>query len=69
MDVGKRIRELREEQRLRQEDLAQRAGVARNTVSRIERDDLVPTVVMIEKLANGLGVGPEVLLRDPLGVG
>jgi len=68
MDIGKRIRELREEQGLRQEDLAQRAGVARNTIARIERDELVPSVAMVEKVANGLGVELGALFQDPLGV-
>jgi transcriptional regulator with XRE-family HTH domain len=66
MNVGKRLRELREERGLLQDELARKAHVARNTVSRIERGRLTPTVTMLEKLARGLGVEPGILLSPTI---
>jgi transcriptional regulator with XRE-family HTH domain len=67
MDIGARIRELREERRLTQEDLARRSEVARNTISRFETGARVPSIDMLEKLAPALGVGPsELLTKAPL---
>jgi transcriptional regulator with XRE-family HTH domain len=68
MDVGKRVREIRNERSLSQDALAKRADVARTTVARLEAGEVSPTVSMLEKLANALGVEPEELIRDPLGV-
>jgi len=62
VDVGAKIRELREERKLTQEDLARRSGVARNTISRFETSARVPSIDMLEKLAAALGVGPSELL-------
>jgi len=64
VDIGKRVRELRDEKGLYQEELAQKAGVARNTISRIERGVLKPTVSLLEKLAVGLEVDTADFLRD-----
>lgn len=68
MDVGGRVREIRNEKGYSQDVLAERANVARSTVARLELGDVNPTVTMLEKLAVGLGVDLEELVRDPLGV-
>jgi len=39
-DIGKRIRELRKEQGLRQEELAQRADISRVTLGKLERGQM-----------------------------
>ena len=66
MDIGKRVRDLRTDKRLSQGELAQRARVARNTVSRIETGHLTPTVTMAAKLASALDVDLGELFESPL---
>jgi transcriptional regulator with XRE-family HTH domain len=41
---------------LSQAALCQRAGISRDTLSRIERGEADPTLTVLEKLAGGLGV-------------
>ncbi|HOA36018.1 MAG TPA: helix-turn-helix transcriptional regulator [Bacillota bacterium] len=46
-----RIRELRKELGMRQEDLAREAGVTRQTINAIENDRYNPTLILAMKLA------------------
>jgi transcriptional regulator with XRE-family HTH domain len=66
MDLGHRVRDLRNAQRLSQIELAARAGVARNTLNRIENGHLMPTAPVIEHLAEALNVAPGVLFEEPV---
>lgn len=50
-----RIKELRRERRLSQEDLARRCGVTRQTVNAIENDKYDPTLALAFALARELG--------------
>jgi transcriptional regulator with XRE-family HTH domain len=61
--IGERLRQLREERALRQEDLAELAGVGKNTVNRLERDRTEPHMTTIRKLAEALEVDPAELVR------
>jgi transcriptional regulator with XRE-family HTH domain len=54
--VARRVRELRDERGLSIESLAQRSGVSRAMISRIERGESSPTAVLLNKLSIGLGV-------------
>ena len=54
------LRHWRERRGFSMRELAARAGVGFVTVSRIENGHLSPTVAMLEKLAEALGIG----LRD-----
>ena len=60
--LGLRVQRLRQAQALSQEELADRADVHRTYVSGVERGVRNPTVTVLEKLANGLGVGLAELL-------
>jgi transcriptional regulator with XRE-family HTH domain len=62
--VGERLRRLREERALRQEDLAELAGVGKNTVNRIEKNCTKPHMTTIRKLADALEVEPRELVED-----
>ncbi len=53
--LGERLRELRSAAGLTQEALAQRAGVSRVTIARIEVGDHLPRYQTMEALAAGLG--------------
>lgn len=54
---GERVRELRKEKEISQEELADRAGVHRTYVGMIERGEKNITIVNIQKIAKALGVG------------
>ncbi len=56
MDIGMRVKQLREEQRLSQYDLSKLAGVQQSTISYIEIGEKNPSVDTAIKLANALGV-------------
>jgi len=50
------VREIRREQGMTQEDLAERCGLFRTYMSRIETGSANPTLTMIHALAASLGV-------------
>ena len=57
VSFGERLRELRDEKGLTQEQLAEAAGVSKGQVSRWERgEDANPGLVSIQQLADALGV-------------
>jgi transcriptional regulator with XRE-family HTH domain len=60
--VAGNLRRLRREQGLSQEELADRAGINRNYVGMLEREENAATVDVLEKLAEVLGVEPARLL-------
>jgi len=53
-----RIKQLRKEQGLTQEELAERADLTAEAVTRVERGARTPTLKTLGKLAHGLGVSP-----------
>ena len=65
-DVGRRIKELREERNLTQEDLAHRLNTHPQSVWRYEAGTRSLTAEKIEEIARVLGVEPGVLFEDPL---
>ncbi len=60
--VARNLRVLRKQNGLSQEELAFQAGINRNYVGQIEREEKSPTVDMVEKLASALGVTPGEML-------
>jgi transcriptional regulator with XRE-family HTH domain len=66
MNLGHRVRDLRNARHLSQVELAARAGVARNTLNRIENGHLMPTAPVIEHLAEALNVAPGALFEEPV---
>jgi transcriptional regulator with XRE-family HTH domain len=54
--LGERIRALRRERGLTLEGLAGRSGVSRAMISKLERGEKNPTLVVAAKVAEGLGV-------------
>jgi transcriptional regulator with XRE-family HTH domain len=51
------------------DELAERSGVARNTISRIERGVVEPQATTVHKLAEALGVNVAELLQEPVPLG
>lgn len=56
--VARNLRRLRHAKGLSQEELADRAGINRNYVGMLEREENAATVDMLEKLAEVLGADP-----------
>src|SRR5918992_2614175 len=54
--LGGRVRELRRRRGLTLEELAERSGVSRAMISKLERGEKNPTLMVAAKLAEGLGV-------------
>jgi XRE family transcriptional regulator of biofilm formation len=62
--LGQKMRELRKERRMSQTELAQKAGVALMTISRLERGEHDPHVRTLSQIARGLGVSLLELMRS-----
>jgi len=56
MDIGKRLRELREAKGLSQGDIERRSGLLRSYISRVEGGYTAPSLVTLEKFAKALEV-------------
>jgi len=56
LTIGRRLRELREQRHLTQQDMAGRAGVPRTYISRIENARLLPGPLMLSRIAGALDV-------------
>jgi transcriptional regulator with XRE-family HTH domain len=56
MEIGQKLRELREAKHLSQADIRQKTGLLRNYTSRVENGFTVPSVETLEKYAYALGI-------------
>jgi len=65
---GLRIKELRSEREITQEELAERVGVFRTYMSRIETGLANPTLMTVHALADSLAVDVAVLFESPKAV-
>ena len=64
-ELQNKLREARAEQRLTQEQLADRIGVTRKTINTVERGVFLPSTVLALKLARALGTSVEQLFSLP----
>ncbi|GBG58479.1 transcriptional regulator [Sporomusaceae bacterium FL31] len=64
LNFGKNIATLRIKQKFSQEDLAEKAGISRSMLSKIERDEVSPTIAVANKIARGLNTSVSSLLDD-----
>jgi transcriptional regulator with XRE-family HTH domain len=62
MDIGKRLRQLREAKGLSQSDIGRRSGLLRSYISRVEGGHTAPSLATLEKLAKALEIEPYQLL-------
>ena len=60
--VARNLRVLRKQKGLSQEELAFQAGINRNYVGQIEREEKSPTIDVLEKLSRALEVNATVLI-------
>jgi transcriptional regulator with XRE-family HTH domain len=56
MEIGKRLRQMRESKQLSQGDVEKRTGLLRAYISRVENGHTVPSIETLEKLARALEV-------------
>lgn len=65
MEIGKRLRELREAKGLSQGNVAERSGLARSYISHVERGHGTPTIEVLERWSAALGVPlPDLFVPD-----
>jgi len=62
MSFGKRLKKIRLERGLRQEDIGKMANVGKSTVSQWENDVHIPDLETTAKIANGLNISVDYLL-------
>jgi transcriptional regulator with XRE-family HTH domain len=62
--VGERLKTLRIRRALTQEELAERAGLSKNAVNRLEVDKAEPRMSTLRKLAQALDVDPSELVGE-----
>ncbi|MEO1562773.1 MAG: XRE family transcriptional regulator [Pseudomonadota bacterium] len=65
LNLGARVRQLRKDRNWTLEQAAQKAGLARSTLSKIENDQMSPTFDAVKKLADGLGISVPQLFTPP----
>lgn len=65
MELGQRIRELRTERGLTLTDLADAASVSVSMLSSVERGQKAATVVVLDRIAQGLGIPVSALVTPP----
>jgi transcriptional regulator with XRE-family HTH domain len=66
VNVGNRLRELREERNISMRGLATKSGLSANALSMIERGKTSPSVSTLYKLAEGMGVNITAFFGQPL---
>ena len=54
IELGAMVRQLRLDVGLSQEELAQRAGMTQPALSRLERGGGIPTIAVLDRIANAL---------------
>lgn len=64
MTIGQKIYKLRTDLKLSQEELAERLGVSRQSVSKWETDASVPELDKLIKLSEAFGISLDALVRD-----
>lgn len=67
--IGTNIRKFRTEKKLRQEDLAERAGLSANYIGMVERGEKIPSLESFISIVNALGVSADMVLHDVLETG
>ncbi len=64
MSIGEKIKNLRQEKRFKQEDLAKKIGISRLMLGKYERGQATPSAETLQKLAQVLNVSTDYLLSD-----
>lgn len=63
--LGETVRRLRQEKGMKQEELGRRLGISKQSISNWENENIMPSVELLERLADCFGVTTDYLLgRD-----
>tara|TARA_R110002074_G_scaffold169778_1_gene331622 strand:+ start:1515 stop:1739 length:225 start_codon:yes stop_codon:yes gene_type:complete len=54
--IGKRVKKLREERKIPQQDLAAKCNIEKSNLSRLEAGGTNPTIYTLKRIADNLGV-------------
>ena len=65
--LGMRIRYLREQKKMTLEDLSFDAGINKNYLSDLERGNRNPTIKIVSRIAEALGITLEELFKGVMG--
>jgi transcriptional regulator with XRE-family HTH domain len=63
-NLGKRVKQIREEKGMTQGDVATKLNITRSYISRVEKGERAPSVPRLEKLATALDVSVEELFYN-----
>ena len=69
MRLGRRLKATRLMRGLTLEQLAERSGVSRAMISRVERGESSPTAALLDRLCAGLGIVLSALFHDENEIG
>ena len=64
--IGSNIRRIRTQNKLRQEDVAERANLSVNYVGAVERGERLPSLETFITILNAIGASADVVLSDVL---
>lgn len=67
--IGRNIRKYRREKKMRQEDLAEKAGLSTNYVGAVERGEKLPSLETFIDIINTLGVSADMVLSGVVDAG
>jgi len=67
--IGKNIRKYRLAKKLRQEDLAEKAGLSANYIGMVERGEKIPSLETFITILNALDVSADMVLADVVNTG
>jgi transcriptional regulator with XRE-family HTH domain len=64
MSLGGRIKQIRQQKKMSQIELAEKADIYQKNISRYELDTSIPSATALKKIADALGVSTDYLLGD-----
>lgn len=64
--IGSNIRKIRTQNKLRQEDVAERANLSVNYIGAVERGERLPSLETFITILNAIGASADVVLSDVL---
>ena len=67
--IGKNIRKIRTETKMRQEDLAEKTNLSPNYIGAVERNERIPSIETFISIINALDVSADVIFQELLSNG
>ena len=67
--IGRNIRKYRTEHKLKQDELAEKAGLSSNYIGMVERGEKIPSLESLINILNSLDISADMVLCDELSIG